>query len=260
MAPADTMSSMWQTIDAIPPLLDDELQVWRIELPVGAGLLEACHSVLSGEETVRADRRKQVEGRQQFVVGRGALRLLLGAACRLEPRVVPLAISAGGKPELPGIEVAFNVAHSRHTILIALRRRGLVGVDVEHIDLSMQFLKVAQHSFTQTENRELAAISNLDRRRFAFYQQWARKEAIVKADGRGLRLAMSSFEVPFSPSQSAPIEVDPMPGAGSKRFYVNDLPLGSEIAGAVALDSAIVNMKLLMFPSHEFQKTPPIAI
>jgi 4'-phosphopantetheinyl transferase len=248
MAPADPMSSVWQTVDAIPPLPDDELQVWRIELPVGPGLLEACHSVLSAEEAARADHRKQVEARQQFVVGRGALRRLLGAACRLEPRVVPLAVSAGGKPELSGIEVAFNLAHSRHTILIALRRRGLAGVDVEHIDLSLQFPEVAQHSFTQTENLELAAISNLDRRRFAFYQQWTRKEAVAKADGRGLRLAMSSFEVPFGPSQSVPIEVDPMPGAGSRHFYVSDLPLGSGIAGAVALDSAIVNMKLLMFP------------
>ena len=258
MAPAESLSNEWQTVDAIPPLLDDELQLWRIELPVKPGFLETCRSLLTEEETTRANRRKQAEARLQFIVGRGTLRILLAAACGLEPGAIPLATSPGGKPELPGVDLAFNVAHSGPTILIALHRGGLVGVDVETVKPSMQFADVAKHSFTESENQELSSISDLDQRRYAFYQQWARKEAIAKADGRGLRLSTSSFELPLSRSQSATVEVSRLSGSGNKRFYVNDLPLGSEIAGAIAMDSAIVNMKLLMFPMHEIQKTSPL--
>jgi 4'-phosphopantetheinyl transferase len=240
------MLNSWQVVDELPALLDDDVHVWRIELPVRPAFLEACYGLLSTEESARAERRLQLQARQQFVVGRGALRRILGAVTAADPRMLPLEAEPGGKPGLACSEIAFNVAHSGDTILIAVRRKGLLGVDVERIDPAMAWMEVAQDSFTAAENFALAALRDTKERRRLFYRLWTRKEAVAKADGRGLALPFGSFEVPASALETMTVTLERH--AGARSFYVMDLPLGSSLAGALATDSSVHQMKLLVFP------------
>ena len=120
--------------------MEGRVDVWRVNLsPRGAfagdalaRLLDSSYAVLDAEETARAARMRVAGAREEFVVGRGCLRRLLGAQLDAPASEVALVAGEHGKPALQeqrGLD--FNVAHSCGMVLIALSRAGAVGVDVE---------------------------------------------------------------------------------------------------------------------------------
>jgi len=235
-APSD-----WQLVTTLPPLPPGELQLWRIDLPAEP---TPCEHLLASDELLRAERLRVPNVRQQFTVARAALRTLLGINLELPPREVPIALSPYGKPEIPGNPLHFNLAHSRSTILVALCRDSAVGVDLEFLDRATDHLEVARTSFTPSESRQIAQLPTLDAQRRAFFDCWTRKEAVVKADGRGLSLPLTAFEVPvLAPADRTPVvlaESSRLPGAPST-WFVTGLsltgPHGEGIAAAFAAAS-----------------------
>jgi len=253
MSSGNLLLNPWQTVHAIPSLPGGELHIWRIGLPLLPDVLDSFHSLLTPQEVERANRLRQPQARQQFIAGRGILRRILAAASGLDPHLIPITTAPNGKPAFAQSGIAFNVAHSGDTVLIALHRGGSIGIDIECIDPTRSFMEIAQHSFTPSENLSLLAIDDPDERRDTFYQLWTRKEAIAKADGRGLVLPFTSFHIPPFPANSTPIPIDQTETTPRRTFYVTDLPLETGLAGAMALDSPIHEMKLLMFPRHELR-------
>jgi 4'-phosphopantetheinyl transferase len=250
--PSDLTSKKWQVEDHLAAPAGNEAHLWKIELANSRRLIETCISFLSADEINRANRFQHVQAREQFIIGRGWLRRLLATATGMEPALIPLAVSRYGKPEAPGTGVSINVAHSGGTILIALCRGGRVGIDVEDISSTADFLEVARYSFTQAEFLYLASIDDADQRRRAFYRCWTQKEAVLKADGRGLSVSMTSFEIPLPLASTATVHIGESPDAAASHFYVADLPLSESFAGAVALDSSDRQIKLLTPPSERF--------
>jgi len=244
------LASEWQPVHAFIPLQPNEIQIWRIDLPQPASTFEACLSLLNADESARANRIRHALTRQHFVLGRASLRRLLAYDLSLTPEAIPLTATSFGKPELslPNAALSFNVAHSANTILIALSRHGRIGIDVEHINPTTDFLKIAQHSFTPTENATLNNITNLQDRRTAFYRGWTQKEAVAKADGRGLSLSTTSFEVPLSPTHSWPVAIATSTYEPAPTFYLTTLPLDETTAASLATDTPTHKLRLLRFP------------
>jgi 4'-phosphopantetheinyl transferase len=89
----------------------------------------------------------------------------------------------------------FNIAHSGRRILISLSPDGEVGVDLEVEQPGIEVLDLARFCFHPEEQAHLDSQSSATGRLHAFYRCWTRKEAIVKADGRGLSLPLESFSV-----------------------------------------------------------------
>jgi 4'-phosphopantetheinyl transferase len=244
------MSHEWNSVDALPPLENDEVQLWRIELDDTTGLLDRYASLLNTAEQTRANRRSVGQVRDHFTIGRACLRLLLGNALAMDAHDVDITKGIHGKPEIKAIgerSVSFNLAHSKDTILIALRRHGALGVDVEHIDRSADLMDVARDNFTENESNSLAAIADPQERLRTFYIYWTRKEAIGKADGRGLLLPMASFDVSFETMDSQPIQVS-SPGVGDQLYFVSDLNVGDKAAAALALESPVASLSKFIFP------------
>jgi 4'-phosphopantetheinyl transferase len=244
------MPSEWQSVATLPQLESDELQLWRINLSDAVGDHYTYRQHLSSTELERAERLRAGQVRMQFVTARASLRVLLGNLLNLPPNLVPITLSAYGKPETPPankLPLFFNIAHSRETILIALCRSSSVGVDLEYLDRETDILGIARDSFTAAEFRQIAATTDLTARRMAFFQCWTRKEAVIKADGRGLSLPLNSVEVPVgAPVTSTPILIgDP---ETPKTWFVTDIPLGAEIAGAFAVALPGLVPRTLSFP------------
>lgn len=245
------MSSKWNLVDVLPPLQDDEVQLWRIELGDTAGLIDSYTSLLNATEQVHAGRRRIGQVRDHFTMGRACLRILLGNALGIDACDVPIAKGIHQKPEIPasdGRNISFNVAHSKDTILIALCRQGAVGVDVEYIDRATDVMEVAHANFTENESASLAAIKDPAARRTTFYSYWTRKEAVVKADGRGLFLPLTSFDVAFESMESQPIRVNESPEKEGKLYFVSDLDLGGKAVGALAVESSQCRIRRSIFP------------
>jgi len=246
------MSSQWRLITALPPFEDDEVQLWRIDLAAAAGSANQYISILSTSEQADASRRRIGQVRDHFTFGRACLRVLIGNALRIDPRDVTITKGIHGKPETPaigGCSLSFNLAHSHGTLLVALRQQGAVGVDVEHFDRSTDIMEIAQANFTEDEAGSLAAITDPEARLQLFYRYWTRKEAIGKADGRGLLLPLASFDVAFEPMNSHPIRVTESPGDEGKLYFISDLDLGESVAGALALESSESRVSRMIFPA-----------
>jgi 4'-phosphopantetheinyl transferase len=246
------MLGKWNPVDALPPLEENELQLWRIEVDDAIGILPAYYSLLSPEESDRASRRRKGQLRDQFVLARACLRILLGHRLLVTPHQVPIYENSYGKPETPvmnGRGISYSVAHSQGTILIALCCEGAVGVDIEHLDRVTDIMEIAQMSFTPTEIMKLAALEEPCDRSLAFYRCWTQKEAVIKADGRGVSLSLSAFEVPIHSAQSSPVLLSESSEDPGKLYFVSEIPLGSKDAvGAVALDSVNYRINMLNFP------------
>jgi 4'-phosphopantetheinyl transferase len=110
-------------------------------------------------------------------------------------------------------------------------------------------MEVAQANFTENEAGSLAAITDPQARLQTFYRYWTRKEAIGKADGRGLLLPMASFDVACETMNSHPVRVTESPDSEGKLYFISDLDLGGRLAGALALESSESRVSRMIFPS-----------
>jgi 4'-phosphopantetheinyl transferase len=93
------------------------------------------------------------------------------------------------KPYFAG-NLFFNISHSGAYVLCAVSKTNRVGIDIEAIrDIGF---KEFSGCFTAGE---WTCINTSDDPGAAFYRFWTRKEAVIKADGRGLQIPLQSFEV-----------------------------------------------------------------
>jgi 4'-phosphopantetheinyl transferase len=253
------MLSNWIPVDVLPALKDGEVQLWQIQLSGATGLSERYSTLLSPSEQAHASRFRHGQAREHFTVGRACLKILLGNALAVDSRSITIETGPNGKPEtrlLDGDNIFFNVAHSKNTILIALSRQGLVGVDVEYLDRLTDMMEVARSNFTEGEIASLTAIAELGARNRAFYRYWTRKEAVAKADGRGLLLSLSSFDISHDSTSLHPVRLSESSDGEGKLFFVSDLDLGDQAAGALALESPSCEVSRLIFPLDVLQGRP----
>ena len=171
--------------------------------------------------------------REEFVLGRGLLRMLAGAALGRTPESLVFGVGAQGKPWLEGIE--FSVSHSRGMVLVALCRSAAVGVDVERIDPGIDALEVANSSFAAEESAWIARAAEGTERVQAFYDCWTCKEAVLKAHGGGLTLSLAEFFV--APCEPGERWVS-LEAAGASGFFVRPLRVAEGFAGAMAVGKA----------------------
>lgn len=180
-------------------------------------------SLLAPGELARAGRLFATADRRLYVVGRAMLRTLLGRYVGVDPRELSFGQAETGKPRLDGAGSAsnlrFNVSGSGEIVLIAVRWRHDVGVDVE---------KLAAHDEAAIESamsaRELAAWRRLGGipRVERFTALWAGKEAVAKAVGSGLGLKFADVELP---GHSGCVHVAAPAGSGRRTIPVSIMPL-----------------------------------
>ncbi len=198
-APSESVltPSPWLLEDA-PPTAQAVLRCGEAEMDppppaillidVRAALQEACRqqlaACLSSGERQRHDACRLPADRQRFLLGRAALRRLLGTWLELAPEAVPLETGPHGKPSCP-IGPCFNLSHSGDLILLALHPEWPVGVDVERLRPELDWQRLARRLLGESERRSLEGLPACERAE-AFLSAWCRLEARLKARGTGL--------------------------------------------------------------------------
>jgi 4'-phosphopantetheinyl transferase len=153
--------------------------------------------LLSAAETERAGRMKRELAKNRLIAGRGVLREILGGYLGVEPENVPIATGMHGKPFLAECaeNLRFNLSHAGDVLLLAVAAGFEVGIDVEISETDKSIIEMARVAFSLREQEELSSLSSPALQRDAFYRCWTRKEACLKACGRGFSLASDSFDV-----------------------------------------------------------------
>jgi 4'-phosphopantetheinyl transferase len=189
--------------------------------------------LLTDEERSRAERFRLARIRDQFVAARGHLRALLGRYLGIEPRAVPVLYADGGKPHLPaGCPLHFNVSHTDGLAVFAVGH-ARVGVDVERIRPIPDADGLVTRFFSRRECAQFHSLPPAERPA-AFLRAWTRKEAVLKAIGRGVQ-SLDCCEVTFGEGeQPALLELDgKRSAAGSWELFAWEPAAGYMAAGAV---------------------------
>lgn len=209
-------------------LWDREVAVFACHL----GDQDPLDHLLSPDELERADRFRAPELRRRFVSARGVLRSLLAEWDDVDPRDLRIMANDHGKPRLVShSRTAFNVSHSGDFALYALAAGcDDVGVDVEQIR-HVDALDLSERYFSADERRELIRCSP-DTRLSAFFDGWVRKEAVIKADGRGMAIPLDSFSVRLS---DPPLLLTPPPEPSDVSWELRSLDVGHSARAAMAV-------------------------
>ncbi|MBW3667790.1 MAG: 4'-phosphopantetheinyl transferase superfamily protein [Actinobacteria bacterium] len=185
----------------------DAVHVWLVRAAVAPDV----EALLDDAERDRADRFKFDVTRRLFVAAHGALRLLLGRYLERPPESLRFETEPDGKPTVDG-PVQFNLSHSDELAAIAVAGPDrAVGVDVDRRRMPKSRDGIAQRIMTADE---LACYESLgDEQRGAFVLWvWARKEALVKASGRGVRETLTALACePTADSPWSVVDLD-VPG------------------------------------------------
>ena len=181
----------------------DEVHVWRVDVGSAYACRDLLWSFLTGDERLKAVDFLFEDDRKRFVVSRGVVRALLGGYLRRHPGSLSFGYNPYGKPFLAGdFGIGFSTSHSRGLVLLAFARGRDVGVDIERVRADLGVEGIAACCFTP---REIATLHSLPTRlrEKAFFACWSRKEALAKAEGKGLALPLSRFEVTLIPGEPA---------------------------------------------------------
>jgi len=208
----------------LPSLTLTDVHVWRAqaaEQPADA----RTWALLGPDEVARAGRFRRPGDRERFVVARALVRMVL--ASYLETAAHRLRFDTGrwGKPfvviphDAPPLH--YNLSHTQDAIVLAVARR-TVGVDVERWSNDIAYDEVAAIVFSPAERRELARARGAAKQR-AFFTGWTRKEAYIKATGRGLSAGLDYFDVSLDPASRTPLLGDRLAPHSPQRWTMRDL-------------------------------------
>ena len=256
MIPHSSTHDSWQSPATPPPLLPGEVHLWRIPLPAILPHLDLAPHSLPSHEIERAATIRHLPARQQFLAARLFLRHLLARHLAVHPSAVPIQPGLHQKPQLSDPHtLAFNLAHTADAILLALTLTGPIGIDIESLTPTTPFLEIARHSFTPAETIALESLPTALQPQ-AFLHLWTRKEALTKADGRGLGVPLSSFTVPLTPAQNTPITLP----KSTPTLFLTDVPLPPGLAAAVAVPFPNPDVKLMTFLPGYLESFPKLSM
>ena len=239
MKPSSTSSNLVSAVPIRANLTLDgslpagEVHVWYTDLSAQENQLEQRSSLLDETERERAARFLVSGAKNQFVLSRSFLRIVLGKYLGTDPSALKFQLAANGKPELPASGLYFNLSHTEGTTAIAVTRAGRVGVDVERIRENLKPLELAERFFSAKEVEWLKAQPSAEQFS-AFFACWAAKESYIKAWGEGLSMPLQEFGlIPLGGNTKLDLEVYGNPEA-ARSWSVWQLDLGPGLCSAVA--------------------------
>jgi len=174
----------------------NEVHIWSGGLNLDAAQIQTCYAQLNKDEKERADRFVSPIHRQHFIAARAMLRNILSQYTKVSPETVEFGYSEHQKPFLATNNpehIEFNLSHSQDKALLALNLNYPIGIDIEKMRDTYNPAIVDRYFSPEekTAFNKLQASEKLP----AFYRVWVRKEAIVKAIGKGLYISLAEIDI-----------------------------------------------------------------
>lgn len=164
-------------------LSNNELHLWHVDILSPQIERQFTVDYISQEERDRASRYAFPYLRKRYLMGRFALRSIMGNYLDISPKNIRLELDKNKKPLLNGAtNLCFNLSYSKNKIIIGVAK-SKIGVDIEFLDPDFAYEEIALGYFGK---REMEFIKNHQDPRKGFYKIWTRKEAFLKALGIGL--------------------------------------------------------------------------
>lgn len=180
----------WPVADLSARCGDADVVICTASLLASDADVERSLEQLSSSERVRFAGYTNGIVARRFACGRRLVREMLGSVLGLAPREVPLREGMHGKPFIAAgtpRSLWFSISHTDDLLVVAMSRRGDVGVDVERRRAFEQWQRVADRVLAPAERAQLdRAVEQGEDPSEAFLRHWCRVEAELKAIGCGI--------------------------------------------------------------------------
>lgn len=234
-------SSTWTEPPSSLSLKTGTVHVWRIALNQEDEKLHDFRGTLEAAELERAARFHFEKHRRHFIVARGFLRAVVARYLGSQPAALRFEYGTYGKPALAsGHTLRFNLSHSNEVALLAVALDAELGVDVEHIRADFASEDIARRYFSRAEVEVFNALPQ-EERAAAFFRCWTRKEAYIKAIGKGFSQALDAFDVTLAPGLEA--ELVRAEDDDVSRWWMSDIEVGEGYAGALIVERPVAEVK-----------------
>jgi len=239
-------------------LCASEIHVWCLstEAEPDAVVLAGCEAVMTAAELARRARFVFARDRAQFTLTRALIRTLLSNYLGGDPSQWVFSTNQYGKPALvngpPGMNVAFNLSHTRGLIACALGLGTAIGVDVEAIDRHVE-RALARRFFSSGEVARLDSVPDAE---FParFLECWTAKEAYIKAVGGGLSVPLDDFSIVVGPGAQPRLTFSPRLDDDESAWQLAQQRVGEAHVMALAVRRSGVDRRILVraFDEHDF--------
>lgn len=209
-----------------------EVHLWRISLNRTGEYLKGPANLISEDEIQRAGEFYFDRDSRRYIISRGSLRKVLSFYLEEDPQTLRFHRTVYGKPflaaPLKGRSIQFNISHSGDAALIAVADDRRVGVDIERVrEIALDRMEaIIENFFSHSELLFLNSSTGNERVK-NFFTLWTRKEAVIKAQGKGI----AAVKIMFKSKDT----IETFEGA-NVQWFLKDLKPFTGYAGAVCVE------------------------
>ena len=232
-----------------PSTRHETVDVWRAHLALPAGELSRLAPCLNDQERQRAARFRFQRDRDRFLASRGLLRHILASYLNAPAGEIHFGYAPQGKPFLVDHpDIHFNLSHAGEVLVIAVAAGRELGVDVEQVFPEAVMNEVSGPVLSDPERVAFRRLNPGERRDW-FVRLWTRKEAYIKADGRGMSLRLERIDVSTLPERVRLLgdAADDWPLC--PRWAIRELEVAPGYAGALASEALDWRVAYFDWPS-----------
>jgi 4'-phosphopantetheinyl transferase len=196
-------------------LSSHDIHLWlcRVDDATNPTLLARYHALLSPQEAKQAARFVFDVHRRRYLVTRALVRTVLSRywpqrapeEWRFQTNAYGCPRIADTVPQLP--ELCFNLSHTDDMVVLAIRPRGAVGIDIETWQRSSN-LDIADHFFSAQETAQLRQLAP-SQQQAHFTALWTLKESYIKARTMGLAIALDQVGFVLDPPGHIHVVLEP---------------------------------------------------
>lgn len=206
------------------------VDVWQADLNQAAKCLFSLTVVLNDQEKQRAGTFLQPLLRGRYMAVRAITRHVLASYLSTQPADLHFTLGEHGKPALISDSLYFNISHTEHLLLIAVGNLPDIGVDIELIKTRSNMDGMARRCFAERELKIWQPLPEPQRQE-TFYRLWTKKEAFVKAIGRGIALGLHRCEL--EPQKDGQLIAIPEEYGVANDWKVTEIPFIAGISAAL---------------------------
>ena len=219
------------------------VQIWQGQLCDDDASYQTYWSVLDAIEQAHANKMMSVVRRKEYVQIHALLRYQLARILQTPPEAIVINKTQSGKPYLVDYpELVFNISHTKELFLIAISTHCQMGVDIEYCKQRHNIEGLVHKCFSSIEREYWFQLSEPERLT-AFYKFWTRKEAFVKATGRGIVLGLD--ECVINPNNINQFLSIPANCGEVSDWFVSDLYISDKHVATLVTDQEILEVHML---------------
>ncbi len=187
------------------------------------------------------------------------LRRVLAAELGCRPEQLQFGREAKGRPFLDWQKMAFeqvtalpdfNLSDTRGGRIVAICRRGRIGVDLERIDRHTHSLALAKRYFSDNEMLALQALED-SVQSSEFIRLWTAKEAACKATGTGIFGWLDQWQFRLDNEQPALTALPIHAGNKDQWQFIRLMPQSSHTVVIALWNAALVKLDPRMLLSSD---------